>query len=122
VIAAEIMAAMPEIGQIDNKRVASLAGLAPHAFESGNFTGRRVTSGGRKRLKHVLFIGALAASRSRKTIEDGQINPLRAFYDRLIENGKEKRCALTALSRKIIVICNSKVRDACYPQLIPTAL
>ena len=95
---------MPELGRIDRRAAASLAGCAPHPRDSGTMRGRRTVWGGRASLKRALFMAALAARRH---------NPqLRAFFERLTANGKPKMVALVAIMRKIIVTANAKTRDA----------
>jgi transposase len=109
--ASSLIALMPELGQINRRQIASLAGLAPHPRESGRFAGKRRTGGGRHELRPVLFMIALSAARFCP-----KLNP---FYDRLVSQGKPKRVALTAVARKLLVIANAKVRDAnlALPQL-----
>lgn len=104
VVASSLIAFLPELGQLDRRRIASLAGLAPHPRDSGTMTGRRHTRGGRCELRPPLFMAALSASRAGST--------LKQTYDRLVDAGKPKRVALTALARKILVIANARVRDA----------
>ncbi|API87772.1 hypothetical protein F7310_05025 [Francisella uliginis] len=94
---------MPELGSLNRKQVASLAGVAPYAYESGKKIGYRKTYGGRADLKPVLFMSAMTASRS-----NGKLG---TFYNKLVENGKKKMVALIAVMRKIIVIANAKIRD-----------
>ena len=102
-IAATLIAAMPELGSLSRRQAASLAGVAPHPRQSGNRQGRRRVHGGRQEVKRALFMAALVAARH---------NPdLKAFYNRLINNGKKPIVALTALMRKIITILNAKIRD-----------
>lgn len=103
VISIELLALLPELGHINRKRIASLAGVAPHPYESGAKQGYRRTKGGRKEVKPVLFMAAMTASRSKSRLGD--------FYRRLVEAGKKKMVALTAVMRKILVIANAKVRD-----------
>lgn len=109
--ASSLIALMPELGQINRRQIASLAGLAPHPRESGRFAGKRRTGGGRHELRSILFMIALSAAR---------FSPkLKTFYARLVDNGKPKRVALTAVARKVLVIANARVRDAnlALPQL-----
>ena len=102
-IASTLIACMPELGMLSRRQVASLAGLAPHPRQSGKMNGYRRISGGRKEVKRALFMAALVASRH---------NPdMKAFYQRLLENGKKPIVALTALMRKILTILNAKIRD-----------
>ena len=102
-IASTLIACMPELGKLSRRQVASLAGLAPHPRQSGKMNGYRRVSGGRKEVKRALFMAALVASRH---------NPdMKAFYQRLLENGKKPIVALTALMRKMLTILNAKIRD-----------
>jgi transposase len=101
--AISLLALMPELGNLNRKQVASLAGVAPYAYESGKKIGYRKTYGGRADLKPVLFMSAMTASRS-----NGKLG---TFYNKLVESGKKKMVALIAVMRKIIVIANAKIRD-----------
>jgi transposase len=103
-IANELIALLPELGAMNRKQIASLAGVAPKANDSGKFSGyRSVPKRGRNGIKPVLFIAAMAARNSNSYLKE--------FYQKMIANGKRKMVALTALMRKIIVIANAKVRD-----------
>lgn len=99
----DLLVLFPELGQLNRKQIASLAGLAPKANDSGKMKGYRSTGHGRNTLKPILFMAAMAARRAN--------SPLKAFYENLINKGKKKMVALTALMRKIIVIANAKIRD-----------
>lgn len=107
VVSAQLIALLPELGIIDRKKIASLAGLAPHPYESGKKIGYRATRGGRGNVKKVLFMAALTASRSTSALGD--------FYRRLVDAGKKKMVALVALMRKILVVANARVKE--YEQL-----
>lgn len=97
-----ILAELPEIGTLSKRQVASLAGLAPHAFESGQFKGQSKIWGGRAAVRSALYMGTIAATR---------YNPaIKRFYDRLIAAGKKKMVALTACMRKMLTILNAIVR------------
>ena len=99
-----LLACMPELGTLTRRQAACLAGLAPHPNDSGASRGYRSTRGGRKSVRNALFMAALSA----KTY-----NPqLKAFYDRLVKNGKKPIVALAATMRKMIIILNAKIRDA----------
>ena len=102
--AAALLALMPELGRLDRRQAASLAGLAPHPRQSGTSEGYRSVKGGRPEVKRALFMAAMSAARYNKT--------LKTFYEKLIAKGKKKLVALTAVMRKLIVICNARVRDA----------
>jgi transposase len=94
---------LPELGSLDSKKIASLAGLAPRANESGQFKGYRRIAPGRQGIKSCLFMAAMAARNSNSN--------LKAFYEKLIAKGKKKMVALTALMRKILVIANARLKD-----------
>ena len=96
---AALIAAMPELGQANNKIVAALLGVAPYDDDSGRRRGERHVKGGRRRTRNVFYMACLGAAT--------QHNPvLKAFYDRLVGRGKEKKVALIACMRKLITILN----------------
>jgi len=103
VVATTIIALMPELGTIDGKKAAALAGLAPHPRQSGEADRYRRTRGGRPEVKRILFMAALSAAR--------HDTALSSFYQRLRDNGKRPLVALTAVMRKMIVIANARLRD-----------
>lgn len=103
IIAIQLLSLLPELGTLDRKKIASLAGVAPHAYESGKKIGNRTTKGGRPQVKTALFMAAMAAAQSN--------SELGKFYQKLISAGKKKMVALTALMRKILVIANARLRD-----------
>lgn len=98
-----LLVLLPELGTLNRKQIASLTGLAPIANDSGLFRGYRATGHGRAGIKPILFMAAMAARNSNSW--------LKSFYNRLVEAGKKKIVALTALMRKIIVIANARIRD-----------
>ena len=104
-----LLAAMPELGSLDRRQVAALAGLAPFARDSGMQQGRRHTGAGRGLVRRTLFMATLSAIRFNQL--------MRVFYERLIQNGKKPIVALIATARKLITIINAKLRDALFPQL-----
>lgn len=103
VAAATLLAELPELGSLTKKEIAALVGVAPFACESGQWKGRQRCAGGRKSVRDLLFMAALAAVRSR--------SPIAIFYRRLRDAGKPAKCALTAVMRKIVVTLNAMVRD-----------
>lgn len=103
VAARTLIASLPELGRLGPKQIASLAGLAPHPRDSGQSNGRRRTTPGRAGLRPVLFMAALSAARRHPQ--------LAGVYSRLLNAGKPKRLALTAVARKLLVIANAKLRD-----------
>ncbi|MEJ0069825.1 MAG: transposase [Pseudomonadota bacterium] len=95
---------MPELGSLDAKQAASLAGLAPFNNDSGASAKQRSIHGGRVGVRCALFMAALTAIRH---------NPdIKAFYKRLRDQGKPQKVAHVAAARKIVVILNAKLRDA----------
>ena len=100
-----ILAHMPEIGTMNQKQVASLAGVAPHPNQSGVMSGYCRTRGGRRQMRPTLFIAALSVTRSKSSV-------LGQFYHKLVNNGKAKRCALVAVMRKMVVIGNARIKEA----------
>lgn len=103
IIARTLLAEMPELGTLDRRQVAALAGLAPWTRKSGKWRGRSMIGGGRAVPRTVLFLGAMAAAR---------YNPdLNAFSLRLLNAGKTKKVVLTAVSRKLLTILNAILRD-----------
>ncbi len=98
-----ILVDMPEIGALNNKQVASLAGLAPMSQSSGKWQGKARIQGGRPNLRNSIFMPALVAIR---------FNPdMKAKYDQLVAAGKEKKVAITAVMRKLLVLANALLRD-----------
>lgn len=99
---AALIANMPELGQANDKIVAALLGVAPYDDDSGRRRGERHVKGGRRRTRNALYMACLGAAT--------QHNPvLKAFYDRLLAKGKEKKVALTACMRKLICILNAMI-------------
>ena len=96
-----LIAALPEIGRLSAKEAASLAGLAPFARDSGKMKGRRMIRGGRSSVRRALYMSALVASRHNEDI--------RVFYQRLRDNGKSGKVALTACMRKLLITLNAVV-------------
>jgi transposase len=109
IVANDLVALLPELGECNRRQIASLAGVAPRANESGKFVGYRSTGHGRDMIKPMLFLAAMAASNSK--------SKLKSFYETLILKGKKKMVALVALMRKIIVIANAKLRDLIKTQV-----
>ena len=102
-IARALLADLPELGQLDRRAIAALAGLAPFTRQSGQWRGKSFIAGGRAAPRSALFIGAMVAARHN--------GPLKAFYQRLIAAGKPKRLAIIATARKLLTILNAIIRD-----------
>ena len=103
ITARTLIAEMPELGTLDAKRIASLAGLAPYTRQSGRWVGKSMIGGGRKTVRSALFLAALVACRHNTV--------LKAFRDRLVAAGKPKMVAVIAAARKLLTILNAMLRD-----------
>ena len=102
-IARSVLADVPELGRLDRRKIASLIGVAPFTRRSGKWKGKSMIGGGRPAARSAIFLAALSAIRC---------NPvLRAFYQRLLAQGKPKMVALIAVARKIVTILNAMLRD-----------
>lgn len=102
--AMNLIAELPELGQLNRTRIAALAGLAPFNRDSGASAGQRHIRGGRPNVRRALYMAALTATRC---------NPvLRPFYQQLRARGKGHRVALTAVMRKLLVHLNQLVRSS----------
>jgi transposase len=100
---ARLMAEMPEIGTVSNKRISKLAGLAPLACDSGQHKGKRSVRGGRRTIREILFVIARGVARH---------NPdFQAFQQRLTKAGKAKKVVRIALAHKLLVRLNAKARE-----------
>ena len=103
VIARTLIAEMPELGLLDRRQIAALAGLAPWTRQSGQWKGKSRIGGGRAVVRTALYMGALVA---------GRHNPvLKAFRDKLVAAGKPHKLAAIALARKLLTILNAIIRD-----------
>jgi transposase len=101
--AALLLAQMPELGQLNRRQAAALAGLAPFNHDSGSLRGKRAIFGGRRALRSGLYMAALAAAR---------YNPiLSRFYQRLRAKGKPHQLALTAVMRKLLLALNHTLKS-----------
>jgi transposase len=102
VTSSTLLAMLPELGKLNRQQIAALVGVAPVNKDSGRKQGKRRVYGGRADVRSVLYMAALAAKK---------FNPvIRKFYERLIKQGKEKKVALTACMRKLLVILNAMMR------------
>jgi transposase len=103
IVSITLLSELPELGQLNRKQIAALAGVAPLNRDSGTLAGRRTVWGGRSRVRAALYMAALVASRYNSVIRD--------FYLRLCAAGKPKKVALTACMRKLLLILNSMVKN-----------
>ena len=98
-----LLADLPELGDLTNREISSLVGVAPINRDSGRMRGKRRIQGGRAAIRTVLYMATLSAT---------QCNPvIKAFYKKLVSQGKHKKVALTACMRKFIIILNTMVKN-----------
>ena len=103
VAAIAMLVEMPELGSMDGKEAASLAGLAPITRESGRWKGQSRIGGGRRGLRRALYMPALVATRHNRQL--GQT------YQALCSAGKPAKVAITAVMRKLLILANALIRD-----------
>lgn len=102
VLSHTILAALPELGRLERRKIAALVGVAPFNRDSGQMRGRRAIWGGRADVRQVLYMATLSATR---------FNPvIRAHYDQLLGRGKLPKVALVACMRKLLTILNSMLQ------------
>ncbi len=99
VLATTLLAELPELGALTRHQVAALVGVAPLNCDSGTLRGKRAVWGGRGRVRAVLYMAALVASRHNPAIK--------AFYQRLCAAGKARKVAVVACMRKLLTILNA---------------
>ncbi len=96
-----LLCAMPELGQVNDRQIAALAGVAPMNSDSGKITGNAHLRGGRKHVRKMLYMAAMAAR---------CFNPkLKAFFEILVAAGKPKKVALIACMRKLVILANTLI-------------
>lgn len=103
-----LLAAVPELGVLNDKQITALVGLAPFNQDSGFMRGHRKICGGRSQARKVLYMAAISAI---------TYNPiLKAFYQQLKHRGKPSKVALTAVMRKLLILANRIMAD---PEFVP---
>ena len=102
IVSHTLLADLPELGQLNRRQVAALAGVAPLACDSGQARGKRLVWGGRASVRATLYMAALVGTRYNVTI--------RAFFRRLVASGKPKKLALVACMRKLLTMLNAMLR------------
>jgi transposase len=100
---AALMAGLPELGQLTERQIGKLVGVAPLCCDSGKFKGKRITWGGRAPLRAALYMATLSATQHEPVIK--------AFYQQLIARGKLPKVALVACMHKLLTIMNAIVRS-----------
>jgi transposase len=102
VTSSTLLADVPELGRVNRQEIAALVGVAPFNKDSGPRRKKRKIFGGRTGVRRVLYMATLSSI---------QYNPvIRAFYQSLLERGKEKMVAIVACMRKLLVILNAIVK------------
>lgn len=100
-----LLGLLPELGYLNRREIAALAGVAPFAKDSGTINGYRRTQSGRPEIKKVLFIAALVAVQYDLKYK--------IIYEQLIARAKPKMVAITAIMRKLITCLNAKSKSFC---------
>jgi transposase len=103
VLSSTLISQLPELGNLSNKEIASLVGVAPFEAKSGKWKGKIYCRGGRSAVRRVLYMAALSAAKCNPVIK--------TYYERLCQRGKIKKVALIACARKLLVILNAMVRN-----------
>jgi transposase len=102
IVSRTLLAELPELGELNRRQIAALAGVAPFNCDSGKLQGRRAIWGGRASVRAVLYMAALVASRRNAVIQ--------ALYQRLLKAGKARKVALVACMRKLLTILNAMIK------------
>jgi transposase len=102
-VAFTLLGELPELGNLTGRQISALCGLAPFNRDSGAMKGRRRIKGGRAPIRTMLYMAMMSA------IQHNVI--IKAFYQKLVAQGKHKKVALTACMRKMMTILNAMVRD-----------
>jgi transposase len=103
VLRTTLLGQLPELGQVGNKQIAALVGVAPYNCDSGHFRGKRKVWGGRSEVRGVLYMAALTLKRT-----DPE---MRGYYEQLRERGKPFKVAMVACMHKFLSQLNAKMRD-----------
>jgi transposase len=104
ITAITVLCHMPELGQLNRRQAAALAGLAPWTRQSGPWEGQRHIGGGRAVVRHALYMSAVVLAKQKHTT-------LGKFYHHLRDQGKPAKVALTAVMRKLIVHMNQILKE-----------
>jgi transposase len=106
VVAYTLMSELPELGQLNRKKIAALVGVAPINRDSGSYRGKRRIYGGRSKVRTVLYVSMLSAI---------QYNPkIKSMYGRLVAAGKPKKVAIVACMRKQLTILNTMMKNGTH--------
>ena len=99
VVSTTLLIELPELGQLNRRKIAALVGVVPLNRDSGTLRGKRTVWGGRATLRAALYMATLVATKRNPVIAN--------FYQRLLNAGKVKKAALVACMRKLLVIVNA---------------
>lgn len=105
-LATTVVCEAPELGSIEFNQLTALIGLAPYARSSGQYNGKRSIFAGRRNLRRVLYMAAVASLRCNKK--------LKTFYERLISNHKPPKVALVAVMRKLLGFMHALVKNNAF--------
>jgi len=103
VTTASLLANCPELGTLNRRQIAALVGTAPFNRDSGTRSASRCIWGGRRTVRHQLYMATISAIKCNYKI--------RTFYQRLIAAGKKPKVAITACMRKLITILNAMLKQ-----------
>lgn len=103
IVAATLLALLPELGELSTQKISTLVGVAPLNRDSGQMQGKRTIFGGRAAVRQMLYMATLVAIRHNPVIK--------AFYDRLCQRGKAKKVALVACMHKLLTILNAMIKN-----------
>jgi transposase len=103
VVAATLLAELPELGRLNRQTAAALAGVAPYNRDSGGQKGVRRINGGRRAVRCVLYMATLSAVRYDRILKE--------FYLRLLAAGKKPLVAMTACMRKLVILMNRLLKS-----------
>ena len=98
-----MLAKCPELGSLNRREIAKLAGVAPLADDSGKHRGKRFIWGGRADVRAVLYMATVSAIRCNSVIK--------AFAERLTQAGKPAKVVIVACMRKLLTIMNTMVKN-----------
>lgn len=102
ITAITLIANLPELGTLDRRQIASLAGLAPMSQDSGKKRGIRSTRGGRSEVKAIMYIAAHQASR--------RASDFQKIRSELESKGKPFKVIIIAIARKLLTRLNAMVK------------
>jgi len=106
--AAMFLSHVPELGNVNDKEIAAIVGVAPYNCDSGKYRGSRTIRGGRHEVRSILYMAALSAVRSTKS-------PWNALYLRLVGKGKAKKVAIVAVMRRLLIQLNHEMKKLNFP-------